>query len=89
MAIKASSSTIRDMNRDISSAINDINAINDIIKKGLSATSGWNDSQSKEFNSIMLQIAQLVSSPLDTLHSATPKLEKLAYTLDNYNNVKF
>ena len=79
MAVKASPETIREMKKDISNTIRDIERISSGIKSGMSATSNWDDAQ----------IARLTATPIDTLNAALPKLEKLAQSLDQYNKVKF
>lgn len=89
MAVKASPETIRDMKKGISNTIKDIERISNGIRSGMSATSNWDDAQAAQFNMIMQQIARLTSTPIDTLNAALPKLEKLAQSLDQYNQVKF
>ena len=89
MAVKASPEAIRGMKRDISKTIQDIERISSGIRSGMSATSNWDDAQAAQFNMLMQQIARLTSTPIDTLNSALPKLEKLAQSLDQYNKVKF
>ena len=89
MAVKASAETIRAMKKDLSNTIRDIERISSGIRQGMSATAGWDDSQAAEFNMLMQQIARLTSTPIDTLNSALPKLERLAQSLDQYNSVKF
>lgn len=89
MAVKASPETIREMKKEISNTIRDIQRISDGIKSGLSATSNWNDDQATQFKTLMQQIARLTVAPVDTLNAALPKLEKLAQSLDQYNGVKF
>ena len=89
MAVKASPETIREMKKDISNTIRDIERISSGIKSGMSATSNWDDAQAAPFNMLMQQIARLTATPIDTLNSALPKLEKLAQSLDQYNKVKF
>ena len=77
------------MKKDISNTIRDIERISSGIKSGMSATSNWDDAQAAQFNMLMQQIARLTATPIDTLNSALPKLEKLAQSLDQYNKVKF
>lgn len=89
MAVKASPEAIREMKRDISNTIKDIERISSGIKSGMSATSNWDDAKAAQFNSLMKKIAQLTSAPVETLKSSLPKLEKLAQSLDQYNRVKF
>lgn len=89
MAVQASPEIIREMKRQISTTIRDIERISSGIKSGMSATSSWNDAKAAEFNMLMQQIARLTVAPVSTLNAALPKLEKLAQTLDQYNRVKF
>ncbi len=89
MVVKASPETIREMKKDISNTISDIERISEGIKAGLSATSNWDDEKAAQFNMLMQQIARLASTPIDVLNVALPKLEKLAESLDQYNSVKF
>lgn len=89
MAVKASPETIREMKKEISNTIRDIEKISSGIKSGISATSNWDDSQAAQFKSLMQQIARLTEAPINTLNSALPKLEKLAQSLDQYNKVRF
>lgn len=89
MAVKASPEAIRNMKKQIQNTINDINKISNGIKTGMSATANWDDAKATEFNMIMQRTARLTEAPIDTLNAALPKLEKLAVSLDQYNNVKF
>ncbi len=89
MAVKASPETIRAMKKDILNTIRDIERISNGIKTGMKATSNWNDAQAAQFNMLMQQITRLTAAPIDTLNAALPKLERLAQSLDQYNQVKF
>lgn len=89
MAVKASPEAIREMKKDISNTIKDIERISNGIRTGMSASAGWDDAQAAQFNMVMQQIARLTATPIDTLRAALPKLEKLAQSLDQYNSVKF
>lgn len=89
MAVKASPEIIRDMKKDISNTIRDIQRISNGIKSALSATASWDDAKAAQFNALMQQIARLTVAPVDTLNASLPKLEKLAQSLDQYNRVKF
>ena len=89
MAVKASSEAIREMKSNISNTINDIERISNGIRSGMSASSGWSDNKAAEFNMLMQRIARLTETPVSTLKAALPKLEKLAQSLDQYNQVKF
>ena len=59
MAVRASAGAIREMKREISNTIRDIERISSGIHHGLSAVSGWDDSKSAEFNMLMQKIARL------------------------------
>lgn len=89
MAVKASPEIIREMKRDISNTIRDIERISNGIKAGMAASSSWDDAKAAQFNMLMQQIARLTVAPVDTLNAALPKLEKLAQSLDQYNRVRF
>lgn len=89
MAVKASPETIREMKKEISNTIRDIERISNGIKSGLSATANWDDAKAAQFASLMQQTARLTAAPIDTLNAALPKLERLAQSLDEYNRVKF
>ena len=89
MAVKASPEVIREMKKEILNTVRDIERISNGIRNGIAATSGWDDEKAAQFNMIMQQIARLTSAPVDTLNGAMPKLERLAQSLDQYNNVRF
>ena len=89
MAVKASPETIRDMKKDISNTINDLEKVSNGIRTGLSASSGWDDAKAAQFNMLMQKSARLTATPIETLRASLPKLEKLAQSLDQYNRVKF
>lgn len=87
MAVKASPETIRQMKKEISNTIKDIEKISNGIKTGMSATEKWDDTKAAQFNMLMQKIARLTATPIDTLNDALPKLEKLAMSLEQYNKV--
>lgn len=89
MAVKASPEAIRAMMRQVSQTARDLQSISTGIHQGLSATSGWNDSQAAEFHSLMQRIARLTAAPVGTLADALPKMEKLAQSLERYGSVRF
>ena len=89
MSVKASPETIREMKKEISSTIKDIEKISNGIKSGMSATNNWDDAKAAQFNMLMQRIARLTETPIDSLNAALPKLEKLAQSLDRYNGVSF
>lgn len=88
MAVRASAETIREMKKQITQTIKDIEYINVGIRSGIRATGSWDDAKAAEFNILMQKIARLTASPVETLNAALPKLEKLAQTLDDYNSQK-
>ena len=88
MAMKASAQTIRDMKKQIAHIVKDIEHINQGIRSGIRATASWNDVKAAEFNMIMQKIARLTASPVETLNTAIPKLERLAQTVDSYSSTK-
>lgn len=89
MSVQASPETIREMKKEISNTIRDIERISDGIRNGMSATANWDDEKAAQFNMLMQQIARLTATPIETLNGALPKLEKLAQALDRYNRTKF
>lgn len=89
MAVKASPEIIREMKKDISKTVRDLECISNGIKGVLKASPGWDDAQSEQFMLLMRQIAQLTSEPIETLNTALPKLERLAEALDEYGRVRF
>lgn len=88
MAVKASAETIREMRKQISQTIKDIQRINEGIRSGVRATGSWDDAKAAEFNMLMQRIARLTVSPVETLNAALPKLDKLAQAVDDYNSQK-
>lgn len=86
MAVKASAETIREMKKQIAQTIKDIERIEQGIRSGVRATGSWDDAKAAEFNMVMQKIARLTASPVETLNTALPKLEKLAQTIDAYNS---
>ena len=89
MAVKASPEAIREMKKEISNTIKDIQHISSGIRTGITATESWNDSQAAQFNMIMQRVARLTEQPVQALTAALPKLESLAQSLDAYNSTHF
>lgn len=90
MAIKASSEAIRGISSNLKSMASEITSMNSDLKSGLSGvTSSWNDSKSEEFLSIMNGLASSMNAPLEAINQSIPKLEKMADSLDEYQNTKF
>lgn len=89
MAVKASPEAIREMKKEISNTIRDIERISNGIRTGMSATGSWDDAKAAQFNMLMHKIARLTETPIETLNAALPKLERLAQSLDQYNGVNF
>ena len=88
MAMKASAEAIREMKKQISQTVKDIEHIQQGISSGIRTTGSWDDAKAAEFNMIMQKIARLTASPVTTLNAAIPKLEKLAQAVDKYNQTK-
>lgn len=89
MAVQASPEIIREMEKEISDTIREIERISEGIRQCMSSVSNWNDEQAAEFNALMHKIAGLTAAPVGTLNESLPKLERLARALDEYNRVKF
>ena len=89
MAIKSSPEAVRDMEKTLQSTVKSIQGIQQNVKGAMRSSANWNDTQGQQYQALMKQIAQLTQSPMTTLNSAVPKLEKLAQTLDRYGKVKF
>ena len=89
MAIKASSHAIREMEKNLSDTIRDLERISNGIKGILHATSDWDDRQSQEFRTLMKRISELTIQPVEQLKSSIPKMEKLAQSLDEYGKIRF
>lgn len=88
MAVQASPEAIRQMRKEISNTIKDIEKISSGIRNGLSSGS-WNDAQGMQFKALMQKISQLAEQPKDQLAASLPKLEQLASSLERYNKVQF
>lgn len=89
MAIKGDSQTVRDMQKDISQTIKDLEHMSEGIRNGMQATGGWDDAKASEFNLAMGKVARMIESPVDSLKTAIPKLEKLAQLMDEYTSKSF
>lgn len=89
MAIKGDSQTVREMKRDISQTIKDLEQMSQGIRSGMQATSGWDDAKASEFNLAMSKVARMIESPIGSLKSALPKLERLAQLMDQYTSKRF
>ncbi len=90
MAIKASPETIREMKKNLSNTVKELQKTNELISSGTSkALESWNDDKARHFQQIMDQIKKLTESPIETMNNAQPKLEKLAMALDDYLRIKF
>lgn len=86
--IKASPEAVRQLARDLRTTINNLQDISTQVKSA-GNVSGWSDSQGEQFKSVVNRIAGLTQSPIETLESAIPRLNKIADTLEKYNSVKF
>ena len=89
MAIKGDSQTVREMKKDISQTIKDLEHMSDGIRSGMQATGGWDDEKASEFNLAMSKVARMIESPVDSLNAALPKLERLAQLMDEYTSKRF
>ena len=86
--IKASPEAVRQLAKDLRTTINNLQTISAQVKSA-GNVSGWSDSQGEQFKSVVNRIAGLTQSPIETLESAIPRLNKIADTLEKYNSVKF
>lgn len=89
MGVKANPEAIREMKKEISNTIKDIDRISSGIRQGVSATPNWDDAKAAQFNMLMQKVARLTEKPTDTLRASLPKLEKLAQALEAYNKINF
>lgn len=88
MAMKGDSQTVRDIAKEISETIKDLEQMSEGINNGLQATDKWDDEKAADFNLAMRKVASKVKSPIDDLKKALPKLEKLAQLMDAYTSKK-
>ena len=86
--IKASPEAVRQLAKDLRTTINNLQNISAQVKSA-GNVNGWSDSQGEQFKSVVNRIAGLTQSPIETLESAIPRLNKIADTLEKYNSVKF
>lgn len=86
--IKASPEAVRQLAKDLRTTINNLQNISAQVKSA-GNVSGWSDSQGEQFKSVVNRVAGLTQSPIETLESAIPRLNKIADTLEKYNSVKF
>ena len=86
MAIKGDSQTVREMKKDISQTIKDLEHMSEGIRSGMQATGGWDDDKASEFNLAMSKVARMIESPVESLRAALPKLERLAQLMDQYSS---
>ncbi len=86
--IKASPEAVRQLAKDLRTTISNLQAISAQVR-GAANVSGWNDSQSEQFKSVVNRVAGLTQSPIATLEAAIPRLIRIAETLEQYNNVRF
>ena len=89
MAIKGDSQTVREMKKDISQTIKDLEHMSEGIRSGMQATGGWDDDKASEFNLAMSKVARMIESPVYSLRAALPKLERLAQLMDQYSSKRF
>ena len=86
--IKASPEAVRQLAKDLRTTINNLQSISAQVKSA-GNVSGWSDSQGEQFKSVVNRISGLTQSPIETLESAIPRLNRIADTLEKYNSVKF
>lgn len=86
--IKASSEVVRQLAKDLRTTISNLQNISSQVKSA-GNVGDWNDSQGEQFKSVVNKIANLTKSPIQTLETAIPRLNKIAETLDKYSSVKF
>lgn len=86
--IKASPEAVRQLAKDLRVTINNLQNISAQVKSA-GNVSGWSDSQGEQFKSVVNRISGLTQSPIETLESAIPRLNKIADTLEKYNSVRF
>ncbi len=89
MAVNSSPEIIRDMKSTLQETVTSIQLIQQNVKGAMRSSANWDDEQGKQYQALMKRIAQLTQSPMETLNTAMPKLEKLAQALDEYEKVKF
>lgn len=89
MAIKGDAQTVREMKKDISETIKDLEQMSEGIRSGMQATANWDDDKAAEFNLAMSKVARMIESPVDSLKAALPKLERLAQLMDAYTSKRF
>lgn len=86
--VRASSESVRQLAQDLKKTSANLKNISNQVKSA-GNVSGWNDAQGAQFSSLVKQIATLTQSPIETLESAVPRLNKIADTLDQYSKIKF
>lgn len=86
--IKASPEAVRQLAKDLRTTINNLQDISAQVRSA-GNVSGWSDQQGEQFRSVVNRIAGLTQSPIETLESAIPRLNKIANALEQYNSVKF
>lgn len=89
MAIQSSPEVVRQMKSSLQKTVRSIQDTQNRVKSAMNSSSAWTDAQGQQYQSLMKRIAQLTESPVATLNAALPKLEKLAQSLDRYNQVHF
>ena len=87
--INSSSEVVRQMKSDLNSTSRELRNAADRINSAIHSSGDWNDAQGEQYRELMRRIARLIESPIDTLQTAQPKLEKLAQSLDEYSRVRF
>ena len=86
--IKASPESVRKLAADLRKTIKNLQDISAQVRSS-GNVNGWSDSQGQEFKSVVNRISGLTQSPINTLESAIPRLNRIADALEKYNGVKF
>ena len=89
MAIQSSPEIVRQMKANLQKTVKSIENTQQRVNNAMRSSAGWSDAQGQQYQALMKRIANLTVEPASTLKAALPKLEKLAQSLDRYNQVHF
>ena len=87
--VQSSPEVVRQIKSDLNRTSKELRDAANRIAAAIHSSSEWNDEQGEQYRMLMRRIARLIESPIETLQTAQPKLEKLAQSLDAYSSVKF
>jgi len=87
--VKADPGIIRKIKADLNIMVKELQQSGNKIRVAISQSTDWTDANGEQYRELMRKIGRLIESPIETLQTAQPKLEKLAQSLDQYNSVKF